>query len=271
MNDLQIQTILLDMDGVLWRGHEPVLDIQGLFSAVHDLGCQVFCVTNNSTQTVAMYQQALMDFGVRLGEDRFLTSAVATADYLANAYPPGSKFFIIGEKGLHMTIQDQSLEIVSKRDESNVAAVVVGLDREMTYHKLNLAVQYILQGADFIGTNPDLTIPTPSGPAPGAGALIALIETSSGKTPRMIGKPAESLFRLALKRAGSAPNETLMIGDRLETDILGAQKLGIRNCIVLTGITTREAAQKWQPKPDRIADNALKIIEELIANDRELI
>lgn len=266
-----IRTVLLDMDGVLWRGADPVLDIQALFKDILKAGCQVFCVTNNSTKSVAMYQETLAGFGVSLDPGQFVTSAVATAAYLADRYPRGSSLFVVGEQGLRDTIQDSGFHLVAGPDEGDVAAVVVGLDRDLTYQKLNLAVRYLRSGAVFVGTNPDRTIPTPAGPAPGAGSLIAAVETSTGVEATMIGKPASHLFNLAISRSGGRAEETLMIGDRLETDILGAQRLGIRTGLVLSGISSREEADSWQPPPDRIAENAGVIIQELKSNGRKLV
>lgn len=259
------------MDGVLWRGRTPVLDIRALFSEIRDLGCQAYCVTNNSTKTASKYQEILTGFGVNLELSQFVTSAGATADYLAQQFPAGSKLYVIGEEGLRRKILEKGFQVVSSGGEADVSAVVVGLDRDLTYQHLNRATQYIHAGAAFIGTNPDTTFPTPTGFAPGAGAIIMSIEASSGLSPVMIGKPASPLFELALKRAGCSPRETLMIGDRLETDILGAQKLGLRTCLVLTGVTDRKTADSWRPQPERIAENALKVVEELRANDGKLI
>jgi 4-nitrophenyl phosphatase len=119
----------------------------------------------------------------------------------------------------------------------------------------------------LVGTNPDLTIPTPVGPAPGAGTIIKGIEVSSEVSPLIIGKPYAPLYSLALKRSKSMPEKTLMIGDRLETDIRGAQRLGMMTALVLTGIATREQAEVWDPPPDIVAEDALQVIEMLRNHD----
>jgi len=267
----RIKAVLLDMDGVLWSGTEPLLKIGSLMEGFRNLGCRVCCVTNNSTQTVAQYQQRLAKFGAEMEAKLIITSAEASAAYLSDHYPSGTKIFVLGEDGLRTTIRRAGFEIVRVAGDQDVRAAVVGLDRDFQYQDVNQAVQYIQRGAAFIGTNPDRTIPTPSGPAPGAGAIIAMIEASTGQEPVMIGKPAEQLYRVALARAGSIPAETLMIGDRLETDISGAQNLNIRTGLVLTGIASRAEAAEWVPQPDIIAEDDLEIMEELTANDGKLI
>jgi 4-nitrophenyl phosphatase len=267
----KIKAVLLDMDGVLWRGSEPLVKIGALVEGFKNLGCRVCCVTNNSTQTVAQYQQRLAKFEAKIEANLIITSAEATAAYLSDHYPSGAKVFILGEDGLRTTIRQAGFDVVREKEDLGVRAAVVGLDRDFHYQDVNQAVQYIQRGAAFIGTNPDRTIPTPSGPAPGAGAIIKMIEASTGLDAVMIGKPAEHLYQLALSRAGSSPAETLMIGDRLETDISGAQNLNIRTGLVLTGIASKAEAEAWVPQPDIIAEDALQILEVLTANDGKLI
>jgi 4-nitrophenyl phosphatase len=269
MNSLSsLKTVLLDMDGVLWRGDEPVIEIQALFDKIDRLDLRAYCVTNNSTRSVDDYLEKLAAFNVSLERSRIITSAEGTAEYLIDRYPGGGSIYVIGEEGLLDALKEKGFVIIEGKTDSGVLAVVVGLDRKMAYQDLSLAVGYLQQGADFIGTNPDLTIPTPSGPAPGAGTLLKGVEVSSGRNPLIIGKPNSMLYELALMRAKSIPGETLMIGDRLETDILGAQQMGIHTALVLTGITDRERAMAWNPTPEIIAADALQVLD-LIEDSHE--
>ncbi|MCK5793653.1 MAG: HAD-IIA family hydrolase [Anaerolineales bacterium] len=258
-----LKTILLDMDGVLWRGYEPVIDIQVLFEKIHQLGCQTFFVTNNSTQTIEGYLEKLSGFGVDISPSQIITSAEATASYLKDHIQGESPVYVVGEDGLKETISRYSFKIIEESGADQPAAVVVGLDLKLTYEKIYLASKYIREGVLFVGTNPDKTFPYAGGIAPGAGSIISPIESASGTAPVMIGKPEKHLYQLALDRSGSLPAEALMIGDRLETDILGAQRMGIRTGLVLTGITSRDGVQKWQQKPDMIAETAQDILENL--------
>ena len=139
----------------------------------------------------------------------------------------------------------------------------MGLDFQLNYEKIYHASNFVREGALFIGTNPDKTFPLQGGLAPGAGSIISPVEVASGVTPVIIGKPEKYLYQLALSRSGSLPEETLMLGDRLDTDIHGAQQLGIRTGLVFTGISTLDDVEDWQPKPDFIGETALDILENL--------
>jgi len=256
-----LKTILLDMDGVLWRGSQPVVDIPQLFERVQGSGKQFFCVTNNSTRSVRHHLEKLRDFGVSLTANNIITSAEASAAYLAEKYPQRGDVFMIGESGLHEALKEKGFHILEDPNGKKALAVVVGLDKKMTYRDFDLAIRYIREGSFFVGTNPDLTIPTPTGPAPGAGAILRGLEVSSGIEPYIIGKPYSALFDLALARANSLPEETLMIGDRLETDILGAQRAGMLTAVVFTGIASAEQAASWHPEPDIAAETALQVLD----------
>jgi len=263
--DLKI--VLLDMDGVLWRGPDPILDISGLFTCINTHNLSAFCITNNSTRTVDYHLRKLNQYEVSLDEKQVITSAEATADYLAVKYPAGGSVYVVGEQGLVEALQKQNFIHVENPRNENILAVAAGLDRGLTYEKIKHAVSLIDQGVPFIGTNPDRTIPTPDGIAPGAGAIIKAIETASGKSAEIIGKPKAYLYNLALQRAGCSPGEAIMIGDRLETDIAGAQNIGMLTGLVLSGVTNRSTGEAWNPPPDLIADNAQNILEKVTAHE----
>jgi len=248
---------------VIWRGYEPVIDIKALFDRIHQLGCQPFCVTNNATSTVDEYLDKLRNYDVELSSDQILTSAEATAEYLEDNIQKGSSVYVIGEEGLKETIAKHGFGISDRPETDHPSAVVVGLDFNITYKKIYLAANLIREGTLFIGTNPDKTFPMPGGVAPGAGSIISPVEAASGTVPVIIGKPEKYLFQLAMARSGSGPGETLMIGDRLETDILGAQQAGIRTALVLTGIASLEDAENWKPRPDMIGETVLEILDNL--------
>ena len=144
---------------------------------------------------------------------------------------------------------------------NNPLAVVAGLDRNVTYEKINQATYLINKGTPFIGTNPDKSLPTPEGFAPGAGSILAAIEAATNVQPEIIGKPQPTMFLHALNHLDEKPENTLVIGDRLETDIAGGQLAGCRTALVLSGVTTKEMAEKWKPGPDFIAENLNELIE----------
>ncbi len=258
---INLKAILLDMDGVLWRGSESVVDIPLLFDRINSLGFQAFCVTNNSTRLADDYLERFLEIGVFLEPSQIITSAEATAEFIEENFPRRGPLFVIGEEGIKTSLRNRSFQILEDDPDSEVLAVVVGLDRRFNYRDIELAVHFVQQGALFVGTNPDLTLPTPLGYAPGAGTIIKAIEVSSGIKPYIIGKPFPALYAIALKRAKCLPGEALMIGDRLETDILGAQQMGINSALVLSGITNQALGETWDPPPDIIAENALKVLD----------
>ncbi len=263
----ELKIVLLDMDGVLWRGPDPILDISELFTCINARNLSVFCITNNSTRKVDYHLSKLNQYGVNLDENQVITSAEATAEYLAIKYPAGGFIYVVGEQGLVEALQKKNFIVVENPRNEDILAVAAGLDREFTYEKIEHAARLINQGVPFIGTNPDLTIPTSYGTAPGAGVVITAIETASGTSAEIIGKPKTYMFDLALKRAGCLPDEAIMIGDRLETDIAGAQNIGMRTGLVLSGVTDKFTGEVWNPPPDLIANDALKIIERVTAHE----
>jgi 4-nitrophenyl phosphatase len=144
--------------------------------------------------------------------------------------------------------------------EQDVLAVVAGLDRQLTYRKLSQAAMLIRRGALFIGTNPDRTYPVPNGLAPGAGAILEALHASTDIAPTIVGKPEPVMYQVALERLQAAPARTLVVGDRLETDIQGAQALGCRTALVLSGVTTHDEARAWKPAPDLITKDLTDLI-----------
>ena len=140
-------------------------------------------------------------------------------------------------------------------------AVVAGIDFDLTYEKLQTATLLIRSGVPFIGTNPDKSFPIPGGEAPGAGAIIALLEAASDVDATVIGKPRPDMYRAALERLGTTPEETLVVGDRLETDIAGAQQAGCPSAVVLSGVSTPEKIKSWNPKPDIVAENLKSVLD----------
>lgn len=252
----EIKALILDMDGVLWRDNAPIGDLATIFKTIMSR-YQVILATNNSTNSAAMYVEKLARFGVQLEAWRIVNSSQATAAYLRERFPKGGNIYIVGEKGLH-----QELTIAGfQHAEADVLAVVVGMDREINYAKLTLAARFIQQGALYIGTNPDRTFPTPQGLAPGAGAILAAIEAASDVKPILIGKPAPEMYRMALQRLNLQPEQALVVGDRLGTDIAGAQNLGCRSALVLSGVSSRQEAENWQPVPDLIVEDLTHLLE----------
>ena len=244
------------MDGVLWRGDQPLLDLEAFFQGANRLGLKVVLATNNATKSVTQYQAKLSEFHVTLSPDQIVNSSMSAAYYLTQKHPQGGSVFIVGESGLVETLEEWGFH----QAEEKVLAVVAGLDRHLTYAKLSRACQLIRAGAQFIGTNPDLTFPSPQGLTPGAGSVLAFIEAGSGEKPLITGKPEPFMFELALERMGLRPDEVLTIGDRLDTDILGGQRAACRTAVVLTGVSTLEEVKAWTPAPDLVLPNLADLL-----------
>lgn len=237
-----IAAVVMDMDGVLWRGSEPLPGLQEIFQWLLESGIPFALATNNSSRTPASYVEKLAAMGVPdIPEQAIVTSATATAAYLQTRYLAGTKLHVVGMNGLRQSLDAAGFDISGTHTEDDpVKAVVVGIDTDLTYEKLKQAALLIRAGADFIGTNPDKSLPAPEGQLPGAGSLLAALEAATDVSPTVIGKPEAPMFEAALKVVNAAPEKTLMIGDRLETDIAGAQKVGMKTALVFTGVTSAE-------------------------------
>ncbi len=248
---MTLKAIFLDMDGVLWRGDEPIGDLPALFARINALGLQFALLTNNATRTPQDYVNKLAGFGVSVQPEQILTSALATAQLLQKAFPSSGTLYVVGEGGLRQALEAVGFQVLPPDAlPARVTAVVAGMDKTLTYQKLRHAVLLIRRGAPFYGSNPDHTYPTPEGQAPGAGSILAAITAATGVQPHIAGKPEPPIFQLALQRLGLSPSEAVMVGDRLETDILGGQRVGMKTALVLSGVSTASQAKNWTPSPD---------------------
>lgn len=244
----KIKAVVSDMDGVLWRGNQPVRGLGEFFAFLRERKIRFILATNNATRTAAQYAIKLAEMGVQVAEAEVLPSCDVVSDYLAAAAPKGAHVFVVGEAALADSLTARGFVV----SEDQAEYVVAGLDRYATYAKLARAARFIRNGARFIGTNPDRTFPGENEIAPGAGSLLAFIEAATDVKPFIVAKPEPEMFRQALARLGSQPEETVMIGDRLETDILGGQQAGLKTILVLSGIHQEEDIAKFGIHPDWI-------------------
>jgi HAD superfamily hydrolase (TIGR01457 family) len=228
--------ILLDMDGVLYRGNLPLPGVGALLALCERRRIAYACVTNNSMLTPEDYQAKLAAMGIAMPAARVITSSIATRRYLEHEFPRGTPAFYIGMRGLREALIGDGYFVY---DEQHPQVVVSGLDMELTYRKLKIATLAIRAGARYVATNPDFTLPTDEGLVPGAGSIVALLRTASDVAPTVIGKPAPAMFQTAIEILGAEPDRTLTIGDRLDTDIAGAAAAGLASALVLTGVATR--------------------------------
>lgn len=259
-----IRAVIADMDGVLWRDHDPLPGASDFFQYLYAQHIPYIFATNNSARTVAYYQEKLSGIGIPTQAEQVITSAVATAGYLVNHYPPNSHLYVIGEVGLKTALQAEGF-VLTDGLRNRPAAVVVGLDRQFSYIKLNQGARYIRAGAAFIATNTDKTFPATEGLAPGAGSIVAAVATASGIDPIVIGKPGAPMFQIALERLQVDPAHTLMIGDRLDTDIEGASILGMKTALMLSGVATETDIINNKTMPDVVYDNLAALLRAYIA------
>jgi 4-nitrophenyl phosphatase len=255
-----VKALILDMDGVLWKDTSPIGDLSGIFNHINDLGLRVALATNNSSRTVTQYIERLRGFGVTVEPEQIVTSSLALADLLSKRYPRGTGIYVIGEVGMHEALTEKGYSVLPDDVGLEAKVVAMGMDRKITFDKLKIATLLIRRGIPFFGTNPDRTFPTPEGLIPGAGALLASVVTATDVQPTVVGKPEPYMMEFSLERLGTRREETLVVGDRLETDIAGGQAVGCPTALVLTGVTTRAMGEAWEPKVDIIAPDLTSLI-----------
>ncbi|MGH2537929.1 MAG: HAD-IIA family hydrolase [Candidatus Promineifilaceae bacterium] len=258
-----IRSLVLDMDGVLWRGHAPLPGAGRLFEVLRAAGLSFALATNNATETPQMFRRRLLEMGLDVPDELIVTSAEATAAHLAAVFGRGAAIYAIGEAGLTHALKRHGLQVAAAdgdgRAADEVVAVAAGLTRQVCYHDLALAAAWLQRGAPLFGTNPDVTLPTESGPQPGAGAIIAFLEAAGQTKATIIGKPQPILLAEALRRLGAEPAESLMVGDRLATDVAGGLNLGMQTALILTGVSTRAESAESSMPPDYIFENLLEL------------
>jgi len=244
-----IRALIIDMDGVLWHGDQPMPGLIDFFQTLREQQIRFILATNNASLTQEQYVNKLALMGVQVNRDEILTSSMATALYLSKHNNPAkSRVFVIGEDGAKQPLLDHGFtltglyELNDDKDNPNKGAdiVVCGKDGTLSWDKLATATLNIRAGAQFIGTNADTTLPTERGLTHGNGAILAALQAATGITPTIIGKPEPIIYQQALALLGVDPEQTVAIGDRLETDILGAVRTGIRSLMVLSGVSSED-------------------------------
>ena len=256
----RIKALILDMDGVIWRSDTPIGDLAEIFARIEAGGLKYVFATNNGTRTPEQYVERLAEFGVKVEPSQVVTSALGVAYMLSHKYPKGTKVFMIGEDGIKVALEEKGFEVLSTNDAPEAKVVVMGIDRGITFDKMREATLLVRSGIPFYATNPDKTFPTPRGEIPGAGAWISVITTATEVEPIIAGKPFPFMMELSLEILGTNREGTLVVGDRLETDIAAGQAVGCPCALVLSGVSTREQAEQWAPKIDIIADDLYSLI-----------
>lgn len=253
---------LIDMDGVIYRGSSLIPGADDFIHRLNREKVPYLFLTNNSQRTRRDVATKLARMGVPAREHHVFTCAMATARFLAEQKPGGTAF-VIGEGGLLNALHKNGYAIVDQSPDY----VVVGEGRTVTLEMLELAVKMILNGAKLIATNLDPNCPTADGLRPGCGATVAFLETATGARAMSVGKPSPVMMRAARKELGTATSETIMIGDTMETDILGGVQMGYRTILVLSGGTSREDLQNHAFRPDRVIDSVAEFCQPTLRLD----
>lgn len=248
--------LLIDMDGVMYRGSEMIPGADRFVQALKEEQIPFLFLTNNSQRTRRDVATKLRRMGIDVAERHVFTCAMATARFLAKQKPHGTAY-VIGEGGLLNALHSNGFSIVDQAPDY----VVVGEGRTVTLEMLELAVKFIFDGAKLIATNLDPNCPTQSGIRPGCGATVAYLETATGTKAFSVGKPSPVMMRTARKELRLATSETIMIGDTMETDILGGVEMGYRTVLVLSGGTRREDVERYTFRPDLIVDSVADLTE----------
>lgn len=255
-----IKALILDMDGVIWRSDTPIGDLPTLFKRIEARGLKYVFATNNGTRTPDQYVDTLAKLGVQVDPRQVVTSALGVAHMLGQKFPRGTKCFMIGEDGIRLALEEKGFEILPVETAPEAQFFVIGIDRQITFDKMREATLLVRRGVPFYATNPDKTFPTPRGEIPGAGAWISVITTATESEPIYAGKPFPFMMELSLERLGTSKAETLVVGDRLETDIAAGQAVGCPTALVLSGVSTQAQADIWSPRIDLIADDLTTLI-----------
>jgi NagD protein len=241
---------LIDMDGVVYRGGQLIPGAERFIRELRDAEIPFRFLTNNSQRTRLDVATRLQRLGIDAGEEHVFTCAMATARFLAHQKPGGTAF-VIGEGGLLNALHDNGYAVVDRDPDY----VVVGEGRTLNFELVEAALGMILGGAKLVATNLDPNCPTQAGLRPGCGAVVALLEAASGIKAFSVGKPSPLMLRAARKELGLSTDQTVVIGDTMETDILGGVQLGFKTILVLSGGTRREHLGGYAYQPDMIVES----------------
>lgn len=252
------KSILSDMDGVIYRGGKLIPGAADFVKRLQENGTKFLFLTNNSENTPLDLKLKLEARGISgVTEENFITSAMATAMFLKRQ-TPNATVYAIGGGGLVSELYNMGFSV----SESRPDYVVVGKTASFNYDMMKTAVRLIHGGAKFIGTNPDVLDPMENGEEPACGALLAAIETASGKKPYIVGKPNALMMTVATRKLGVHADDTVMIGDRMDTDIVGGMEAGMTTCLVLSGVTKEDDLSDFPYSPDHIFNSVADIYPE---------
>jgi NagD protein len=255
---MAIESWLMDMDGVLVHEAEALPGADRFLARLKELELPFLLLTNNSIFTRRDLAARLRASGLEVPEESIWTSASATARFLETQRPNGTAF-VVGESGISTQLYQAGYTLT----DNDPDYVVLGETRTYSFERITQAIRLIAAGARFIATNPDPTGPSPSGPLPATGSVAALITRATGVEPYFVGKPNPLMMRSALNALNAHSETTAMIGDRMDTDIVAGLEAGLETILVLSGVTSREEAERFPYRPSRMVDSVADLIDDL--------
>ena len=241
---------LIDLDGTMYRGTEQIQEAADFIRELRKREIPYLFVTNNSSRTPSQVAQKLRDFGIATEDEQVFTTSMATANYIAGQKEEAS-VYVVGEEGIKEALKEKGMTLA---EDEHADFLVMGIDRGVNYEKLSKACLAVRNGAVFISTNGDIAIPSERGLLPGNGALTSVVSVSTQVQPIFIGKPESVIVEQALKVLGVPKEETIMVGDNYDTDILAGINAGIDTLLVHTGVTTKELLKQYKDQPTHVVD-----------------
>lgn len=258
---MDFKAYLIDLDGCVYRGDDMIPGADEAIKALRKRGRAVLFLTNNSTGTPHQYSEKLRGFGIDSRPEDIMTSSTAIAIYLRGLERGG--VYVLGEEALKEAVAKEGFQILSEADATRAKYVISGLDRKFNYQKLSAACSAIFNGARYIASNADPTLPTKDGMLPGAGAIVSAISKTTGVKPKIVGKPSKMIIDLALARIGARHSEAAIVGDSLAMDVAAGRKAGIYTILVLTGVSRGKDIGAGVLKPDLVLKGIKDITEYL--------
>ncbi|MFX3622850.1 MAG: TIGR01457 family HAD-type hydrolase [Ectobacillus sp.] len=249
---------LIDLDGTMYRGEEKIEEASDFVKALAEQNIPYLFVTNNSTRKPEQVADKLLSFDIPATPDHVFTTSMAAANFVCEQKADAS-IYMIGEEGLHAALVEKGFIF----EDKNPDYVIVGLDRDITYEKLAKACLAVRNGAIFISTNGDIALPTERGMLPGNGSLTSVVAVSTQTQPIFIGKPESLIMEQALKVIGTSKEETLMVGDNYDTDILAGINAGMDTLLVHTGVTTKEKLSEYKVQPTYVVQSLTEWLERI--------
>lgn len=261
---MKYRGVIMDLDGCVYLDYVPVEGSVEALRRLRELGVRVIYVTNNPEITSEELAEKLQGLGVECSPEDFLTVGEAAASYISSR-SGASRVLVIAGKGVSEYCRRMGHEILSLDEWGRAEYVIAGFDREINYQKLVAGLRALLNGATFIGTNPDAIHPGRNGPEPGSGAFIAPFEYMTSIKPIIIGKPSKIIMEQALRRLGLSAGEVLVVGDRIDTDVRAGKAIGADTALVLTGITREEDLPRIPPdlRPTYVFKNLRELVQKL--------